>query len=279
MTSSYTSNLGIEKPATGDQSGTWGDTVNVNMDIVDRAINGVGAISLSGTSHTLTTTDGTLSDGMYKVLVLGGSPSGTNTITIDPNDQEKVYFVYNNSGQDAVFSQGSGGNVTVANGDSKLIYADGAGAGAAVSDFSANLAMSSVNIDGGTIDGTTIGGSSAGAGTFSSLTATTADINGGTIDNSTIGATTAAAGNFTNIDFTGNLTQNGSAFTSGGGLFKGDNGTTGDASTGPGDIFRINEQELNTDVTITSTENASATGPLSVASGTTLTVDGNLSII
>ncbi len=172
MTSSYTSNLGIEKPATGDQSGTWGDTVNVNMDIVDRAINGVGAISLSGTTHTLTTTDGALSDGMYKVLVLGGSPSGTNTITISPNDQDKLYFVYNNSGQDAIFSQGSGANVTVANGDTKLIYADGAGAGAAVSDFTANLAMSSVNIDGGAIDGTTIGGSSAAAGTFTTLSST-----------------------------------------------------------------------------------------------------------
>ena len=82
MTSSYTSNTGIEKPATGDQSGTWGDTVNVNMDIIDRVLNGVGAISLSGTTHTITTSDGSLSDGMYRVLVLGGSPSGTNTITV-----------------------------------------------------------------------------------------------------------------------------------------------------------------------------------------------------
>jgi hypothetical protein len=174
MTSSYTSNLGIQKPATGDQSGTWGDTVNVNMDIVDRAINGVGAISLSGTTHTLTTTDGTLSEGMYKVLVLGGSPSGTNTITISPNDQDKLYFVYNNSGQSAIFSQGSGANVTVANGDTKLIYADGAGAGAAVSDFTANLAMSSVNITGGTIGGANIVVSSGDSITTDTIAETTA---------------------------------------------------------------------------------------------------------
>ena len=62
----------------------------------------------------------------------------------------------------------------------------------------------------------------------------------------------------------------------GGGLFKGDNGTSGSSA---GDIFRVNEQELNTDVEITATENASATGPLTVASGTTLTVNGNLVII
>jgi trimeric autotransporter adhesin len=170
MASSYTGNSGIEKPAEGDQTGEWGDTVNTNMDIIDRSINGVGAITLSGTTHTLTTTDGTLSDGMYKVLVLGGSPSGTNTITIAPNDADKVYIVVNSSGQTATFTQGSGANVSVLNGDSKIIYADGAGSGAAVVDITANLSFSSVNIDGGTIDGTAIGGAVPAAGAFTSLT-------------------------------------------------------------------------------------------------------------
>ena len=90
--------------------------------------------------HTLTTTDGQLSDGHYKVLVLGGTPSGANTITISPNDQEKLYFVQNNSGQQAIFTQGSGGNATVNNGDTAIIYADGAGAGAQVTDFTNTLA-------------------------------------------------------------------------------------------------------------------------------------------
>ena len=155
MPSTYTTRNGIELIATGEQSGTWGDTTNVNLQIIDRVLSGVGTITLSGTTHTLTTTDGTLSDGMYKVLVLGGSPSGTNTITISPNDAQKIYFVSNGSGQSAIFTQGSGGNVTVANGDSKIIYADGAGAGAAVSDLTANFAMSSVSITGGSVTGIT----------------------------------------------------------------------------------------------------------------------------
>ena len=91
MAPSYTTNSGIEKPLDGEQTGSWGDTVNLNMDIIDRSLTGVGAISLSGTTHTLTTTDGTLTDGQYRVLVLGGTPSGTNTITITPNDQTKLY--------------------------------------------------------------------------------------------------------------------------------------------------------------------------------------------
>ena len=82
MESTYTSNNGLEKIGTGEQAGTWGTTTNTNFDILDRAVNGVGAITLSGTTHTLTTTDGAASEGHYKVLVLGGSPSGTNTITI-----------------------------------------------------------------------------------------------------------------------------------------------------------------------------------------------------
>jgi len=152
MASTYTGS-GIEKIATGEQSGTWGNTTNTNLDIIDRLVNGVGTITLSGTTHTLTTTDGTLSDGMFRVLVLSGSPSGTNTITVSPNDAAHLYFVQNDSGQDAIFSQGSGANVTVGNGDSKIIYCDGAGSGAAVSDFTSDLAMDSVRITGGNITG------------------------------------------------------------------------------------------------------------------------------
>ncbi|MDA7611370.1 hypothetical protein N8591_01480 [bacterium] len=135
----YTTNGGITKIATGDESGTWGNTTNLNFDILDRLTNGVGTITLSGTTHTLTTSDGALSDGQYRVLVLSGSPSGTNTITVAPNDSQKFYVVKNNSGQSAVFSQGSGANVTVANGNTAFIYCDGAGSGAAVVDLTATI--------------------------------------------------------------------------------------------------------------------------------------------
>ena len=139
MASTYTTNTGIELIANGEQSGTWGDTTNTNLQIIDRLTNGVGTITLSGTTHTLTTTDGSLSDGQYRVLLLAGSPSGTNTITVTPNDQTKLFFVKNNSGQSAIFSQGSGANVTIPNGESAIIYCDGACAGAAVVNLSATF--------------------------------------------------------------------------------------------------------------------------------------------
>ena len=168
MASTYTSNIGVEKIGAGEQAGTWGTTTNNNLDIIDRAINGVGAITLSGTSHTLTTSDGTLSDGGFKVLVLGGSPSGTNTITISPNDQDKVYIVQNGTSQTATFTQGSGGNVSVAAGSKKIIFADGAGSGAAVTDVTDALDVATLRLGGTAITSTAAelnlmdGGTSAG---------------------------------------------------------------------------------------------------------------------
>ena len=143
MPSTYTSNGGIEKIGLGEKAGAWGTTTNNNFDIIDRLTNGVGAITLSGTTHTLTTSDGSLSDGMFKVLVLGGSPSGTNTITISPNDADKLYFVQNSSGQTATFTQGSGADVSIPTGEAAIIFADGAGSGAAVTDLSALFPLKS----------------------------------------------------------------------------------------------------------------------------------------
>jgi len=171
MPSSYTVNLGVEKIGSGEQAGTWGTTTNLNFDIFDRAINGVGAISLTGTTHTLTTTNGALSEGGNKVLVLGGSPSGANTITIDPATVDKMYFVHNNSGQDVTFIQGTGGTVgngravLIPNGSKGLIFADGAGSGATVTDLLDGFAFGGTKVtstaaelnlmDGGTSAGTT----------------------------------------------------------------------------------------------------------------------------
>lgn len=126
MPSTFTTNSGIEKPGNGEQSGSWGITVNTNMDILDRTVNGVVSITLTGTSSTLTTANGSLSDGQYRILLLGGVLSATHTITIDPSDAQKIYYVKNSTGQTVTFTQGSGAvTADVPNGGFGIVFADG----------------------------------------------------------------------------------------------------------------------------------------------------------
>jgi hypothetical protein len=175
MASTFTLNNGIEKPATGDQAGTWGTTTNRNFDIIDRAINGVKSVTLDSTSFDLITSqNGTLSDGQFKVLVLAGTPGGASTITITPNTSDKLYFVQNNSGHTATFTQGSGGNVAVEDGATKILYADGAGATAAVTDFTNSLSLNATTFK---IDGTEVTSSAAELNILDGATLSTAELN------------------------------------------------------------------------------------------------------
>ena len=172
MPSTYTANGGIELPANGEQSATWGNTVNENMNIIDRLTNGVGAITLTGITHTLTTSNGALSEGQYSVLVLGGSPSGTNTVTINPNNAQHIYIVKNATSETATFTQGSGSNVSILAGTTKIIYCDGAGSGAAVVDLTASIDLTSLIISGAVVTAT-----AAELNILDGVTATTAELN------------------------------------------------------------------------------------------------------
>ena len=159
MASTYASNTGLELIRNGEQSGTWGTTTNTNLNIVDRLTNGVLEITLSSTSKTLTTGDGSLSEGQYKVIVISGSPGGAATLTISPNTNEHVYFIYNKTNQQITVTQGSGGNVVIpavaTNAGVNAVFCDGAGSGAKVTSLTDNIASSAIKITGGVITGIT----------------------------------------------------------------------------------------------------------------------------
>ena len=160
MASTYASNTGLELIRNGEQSGTWGTTTNTNLNIVDRLTNGVLTISLQGAnSHTLTTSNGSLSNGQFKVIVLTGSPSGAVTFTIAPNTNQHVYFFYNQTNAQVTVTQGSGGNVVIPAVSSaagvNVVKCDGAGSGAKVTSLTDNIAASNIKITGGVITGIT----------------------------------------------------------------------------------------------------------------------------
>jgi hypothetical protein len=147
MASTYTA-AGIELVTQGEQAGAWGDTTNTNWEMIEEMVGGVVSVALSTTSETLTTSDGASSDGRHAAVVFTGSPGGTCTVTVSPNDMQKIYFIVNNSDQTVALSQGSGANVSIAAGSKKIVYCDGAGAGAAVVDLTTNLDISGLHLGG-----------------------------------------------------------------------------------------------------------------------------------
>ena len=149
----YTSANAIKKISTGDESGTWGDSTNNNFDIIDRAANGFVSIALSSTSYTLSlSTTAVLSDGHYKAVNFTGTPGGTCTVTLEQNNKARMYMILNSTDQSLSITQGSGANVTIAATKSAIVLADGAGSGAAVTDFTAVLgALTELDVTAGTV--------------------------------------------------------------------------------------------------------------------------------
>ncbi len=132
MASSF-SDLGIELMATGENSGTWGDKTNTNLQIVEKSIAGyVEQAVTSGGTTALTITDGDATESTsvarHAVIKLTGTITGNSIVTV-PDSIEKVYIVTNGtSGAYTVqFKTASGTGVTfgVSEKTTKLFYSDG----------------------------------------------------------------------------------------------------------------------------------------------------------
>ena len=130
MASSYSTDLKLELMVTGENSGTWGDKTNTNLNLLQQAIAGYEAISIAGGAQTtaLVMTDATISNARNAVIKLTGTITGNQVVTI-PNGIEKTYIVSNGTtGAFTVeFKTVSGTGVTFATDDKgvKLLFSDG----------------------------------------------------------------------------------------------------------------------------------------------------------
>ena len=142
MSSVYTNDLRLEEIGSGEQSGTWGDTTNTNLELIAEAFSfGTEAITTNADTHTTTIADGSTDPGRSIYLKYTGTLDSACTITLGPNTVSKVWFIENatSGSQNIIISQGSGANVTIGNGAVKMVYSDGAGSGAAVVDALVDL--------------------------------------------------------------------------------------------------------------------------------------------
>jgi len=131
MASSYSTDLKLELMVTGENSGTWGDKTNTNLNLLQQAIAGYQAIALTSTNTTLAMTNATISDARNAVIKFTGTLSANTTVFVDTGI-EKTYIIENGtSGAFTLALNQVGGNSVIfgaTDKTSKIVYLDGTNA-------------------------------------------------------------------------------------------------------------------------------------------------------
>jgi hypothetical protein len=94
MASSYSTDLKLELMVTGENSGTWGDKTNTNLNLLQQAIAGYQAIALTSTNTTLAMSNATISDARNAVIKFTGTIAANTTVFVD-SGIEKTYTIEN----------------------------------------------------------------------------------------------------------------------------------------------------------------------------------------
>jgi hypothetical protein len=154
MASTYVNDLRLNEMATGDGAGTWGTTTNTNLELIGEALGyGTEGITTNADTHATTVADGATDPGRAMYIKYTGTLDSACTITIGPNTLSRVHIIENatSGSQNIIIKQGSGAEVTIANGFVKAVYLDGAGSGAAVTEAFTDLSVGgNLLIDGAT---------------------------------------------------------------------------------------------------------------------------------
>jgi hypothetical protein len=195
MPSTYTLNNGIELIGTGEQSGTWGDTTNTNLGLLDVALDGQVTVALasagsSGSPNSLPITDGTASNGRNRMVVFSdsGDLGATAYVQLTPNDAEKIIYIRNSlsGSRSVILFQGTynaSNDYEVPAGTTAVVYFDGAGAGAVAANVFNNAYFDALNVVGAAsigslvIAGTAVTATAAELNILDGVTATAAELN------------------------------------------------------------------------------------------------------
>jgi hypothetical protein len=134
MTSTFTTNKRIEKPASGDYANTWAAPVNGDWDVIDTAFGGTTSLNAVGASGTVV-----LTTAQYRppLIVISGSITGNINYQL-PAGIGGYWFVYNATTTGAggpyaivLSSAGGGSTVTLAQGYTTAVICDGTNVGRA----------------------------------------------------------------------------------------------------------------------------------------------------
>ena len=277
---SYTSNLGLALPTTGDLAGLWGYTVNDSItSLLDSAVAGTTTITTDA-DVTLTTTDGVTNQA--RAAIINWTATGTVTRYINAPKHSKIYVVFNNTGgsQSIVLRGGPTSpttGVTVAAGEQAMVAwsgtdfekVGGGNAGGANTQVQFNDGGNFNGSSGLTWNGTTLTATNLSAQSLSLTTTPLAIASGGTNGTATptLGAVpygTGTAYAFTAAGPEGKvLTSHGSA------------APTWEDAAPPvvaSGALQINTDTVTASYVLPTGSNAFSVGPITIADSYTVTV-------
>lgn len=123
MASTFSPLLRIELIGTGDQSGTWGNTTNVNLGtLIEQAIAGSATIDVTAGNVTLTNFNGATDQARCMALRVTGSPGVSRNIVAPANS--KIYVIINGSNAAVVLKTSVSTGLTIPAGEIYLAVYD-----------------------------------------------------------------------------------------------------------------------------------------------------------
>ena len=134
MPSSFTSRLKLERQASGENSGTWGNLVNYVFNRIDSSVKGYQSVDVAGSANvTLTSnnstsnTDDSSTDDQVHNAILEFTGALTGDIHVFTDAVETKYTVFNNTtgSQTLTFAPTGGTGVELKQGAKTLVYTDG----------------------------------------------------------------------------------------------------------------------------------------------------------
>ena len=229
MSSTYSTNLQLELPGSGDQAGNWGSTTNTNIGtLLEQAISGYVSQAISGTDVTLAMTPGASATARNMYIVLTGT-GGANLIV--PTNT-KLYFIYNTASTAITVKVSGQTGVSVPVNAKILLVCNGTDVVTAENYF-ATLTTGTLTVSGAsTFTGaTTLTGTVSGAGINAYLASPPA-----------IGGTAAGAGSFTTVTASSTVTATGAV-------------TGSTANDSLGNVRNIVQQTKSAPYTLVATDN------------------------
>ena len=134
MASTFTSRLKLERQASGENAGNWGNLVNYVFNRIDSSVRGYIDVDVAGSANvtltsnnsTTNTDDSSTDDQVHnKVLEFTGALTGDIHVFTDAVEGEYIVFNNTSGSQTLTFAPTGGTGVVLQQGAKTLVYTDG----------------------------------------------------------------------------------------------------------------------------------------------------------